>query len=82
MLLGETQSASPKRGAGPLDYLLGGDPGDFSGLEFAQPTLGLLKPELLSIGSDGFIETADELLREAGALPTGEFQGLGFEFAR
>lgn len=82
VLRNETRFVSPKRGAGLLDYLLGGDPGDLPGLELPQPSLGLLKPELLSIRSYLFIETADELLREAGALPAGEFQGLRFEFAR
>jgi hypothetical protein len=50
VLADETLPFSPKRGARLPDYLFGGNPGDLSWLEFAQPALGLLKPKLFSIG--------------------------------
>jgi hypothetical protein len=59
----ETQRFLPKCGAGLSDYLLGGNPGDLSGLEFVQPPLGLLKPELLSMDIDFLIKAGDEPLR-------------------
>jgi hypothetical protein len=66
-------AASPKRGAGLSDDLSGGNPDSSSGLELAQPTLGLLEPELLSIAFTLLIEAGDEALRKTGAIPAREF---------
>jgi len=70
----ETQRFSPKRGASLLDNLLGRNPDDLSGLDLAQATL--------SIRICFLIEAREEALREAGAVPARELQGLRFELAR
>ncbi len=78
----KTQRFSPNREASLLDNHLGRNPDDLSGLELAQATLRLLKPELLSIRICFLIEAREEALREAGAVPARELQGLRFESAR
>jgi len=80
--LDETQRFSPKRGTALLDNLLGRNPDDPSGLELAQATLRLLEPELLRIRICFLIEAREEALRETGAVPARELQGLRFESAR
>ena len=77
----ETQRFSPKPGARLLDDLRGRNPNHLSGFQFAQPALGLLEPELLSIGVPLLIKADDQTLRETCPVPARELQGLAFEVA-
>jgi hypothetical protein len=64
----ETQRFSPKRGASLPDYLIGGNPCNLSGFEFAETALCLSEPELLDVTVCFWIEAGEEALRKAGTL--------------
>jgi len=77
----ETRRYSPKRGTDLPDDPCGGNDSNVSGLEVGQPTLGLSEPEPTRIGVYFLIQAGDKALREAGASPARELQGLRFDFA-
>jgi hypothetical protein len=68
-LRNETQRFSPKRRASLPDYLIGGNPHEFFGFEFAETTLCFFEPEPVDVSVCFRIEAGDEALSESCTLP-------------